>query len=227
MTTNKDSGLSCIEIDPSHGAAQCSMIWLHGLGADGNDFVSLVPELNLPSSIAMRFIFPHAPIMPVTINQGYEMRAWFDIYGLSFQEKIDEEGIHFSVTKIEKLIAQEVERGIPANKIFLGGFSQGSVIALATGLLHEKSLAGILGLSGFFPLTDDLREQTSLANKQIPIFLAHGTQDNVVPFQLGQTTEMLLKKAGYPVTWKTYPIAHTVCKEEIDDISRWVQETLK
>jgi phospholipase/carboxylesterase len=216
--------LPLVEIEPDT-TAQYSMIWLHGLGADGHDFVSFVPELQLPSEFAMRFIFPHAPIIPVTLNGGYEMRAWFDVFGLSLQERIDEEGIAQSMVQIEKLIQREVEKGIPTENIFLGGFSQGCAMALATGLFHDKPLAGILGLSGFFP--PHKLQDASLANKQTPIFLAHGTQDPVVPYELGEMTNTMLTSAGYPVTWRTYPIVHTVCKEEIDEISQWLQKVMK
>lgn len=220
MTSNT---LSFVEIEPET-VAQYSMIWLHGLGADGHDFVSFAPELNLPPHTAMRFIFPHAPIIPVTINGGYEMRAWFDIFGLSLEERVDEDGIAQSIAQIQKLIQREVEKGVPTEKIFLGGFSQGCVMALATGLFYDKPLAGILGLSGFF--LPNQMHNASQVNKQIPIFLAHGTQDSVVPYALGEITNTLLSDAGYPVTWRAYPMPHSVCKEEIDDVSKWLQKVI-
>lgn len=226
MNLNKVKPLESIEV-AHHHPVKNTMIWLHGLGADGNDFVSFIPELNLPPETNMRFIFPHAPIKAVTINNGYKMRAWYDIYGLSLNERIDTEGITQSVAEIEHLIEREVARGIPTNHIFLGGFSQGAAIALSTGLCYSKPLAGILGLSGYLPIAHELHQKANAANLHTPIFLAHGTQDPIVPFALGQATQQFLAQANYPVSWHTYPIPHSVCPEEITDISRWLQGVLR
>lgn len=205
----------------SHPATH-SIIWLHGLGADGNDFASIAPEFKFSSNINPRFIFPHAPIMPVTINNGYKMRAWFDIYDLSRLAKFDEAGIAKSVEFIESLIFQEESRGIPSSNIILAGFSQGAVIALTTGILCKKPLAGIIALSGYLPNAAYLIEHKSPMNTAIPIFLAHGTQDGVVPFALGEETHKVLHQANYPVTWRSYPMEHSVCIEEIKDINDWL-----
>lgn len=218
MTLNKDSILPCVEIQPSQSATS-SVIWLHGLGADGNDFVPIVPELNLTST---RFIFPHAPTMPVTINNGYIMPAWYDIYGVALESKTDSQGIARSVAQIEKLIEREVERGIPTEKIFIAGFSQGAAIALTTGLCYSKPLAGIIALSGYLPLAQEIPAKASPANKNIPIFLAHGTQDPIVPFALGLATQSFLQQAGYSVEWHSYPMPHSVCNDEIKDIGQWL-----
>jgi phospholipase/carboxylesterase len=226
MSLNKIKTLESIEVSPSNSATS-TMIWLHGLGADGNDFVTMIPELNLPADIDVRFIFPNAPIKPVTLNNGYQMRAWYDIYGLSINERIDNEGIAQSVAEIEKIIEKEVARGIPTHRIFLGGFSQGAAIALSTGLCYSKPLAGILGLSGYLPIAKELHQKANAANLRTPIFLAHGTQDPIVPFVLGQATQQFLTQANYPVSWHSYPMPHSVCKEEIEDISRWLQGILR
>lgn len=225
MSLNERNILPCIEIEPKHPARH-SLILLHGLGADGNDFVPMVPELNLPdASNNIRFIFPHAPIMPVTLNNGYEMRAWYDIYGLAIDTKTDSQGISLSVAHIGKLIEREVERGIPTDKIYLAGFSQGAAIALTTGICYHQPLAGIIALSGYLPLAQEIPAKASPANKNIPIFLAHGTQDPIVPYGLGLATHSFLKQAGYSVEWHSYPMPHSVCNDEIRDISRWLTAT--
>lgn len=211
--------LTCIEIDPSRAATK-SIIWLHGLGADGRDFVPFVPELKLPPTLNVRFVFPNAPIMPVTINNGYEMRAWYDISSLTLHGQIDKTGINQSVTLIENLIASEVARGIATQDIILAGFSQGAVIALTTGLRYSKPLAGIIALSGYLPLPDEILNN---ANQHIPIFIAHGTEDAIVPYALGKAAYVALKERGYPVAWHSYAMPHSVCAEEVVDISRWIQ----
>lgn len=214
-----------IEIAPATPATK-SVIWLHGLGADGSDFVSIVPELKLPTSSAVRFIFPHAPIMPVTINNGYEMRAWFDIYDLAIAKRIDEAGIAQSVKTIDSLIENEVARGIATENIILAGFSQGAVIALTAGLTYPKKLGGIMALSGYLPLADKVLQHASAANQSIPIFIAHGTEDPIVPYALGKGTYVALQQAGYPVSWHSYDMPHCVCAEEIKDISHWISGKL-
>lgn len=214
--------LDSVEIEPK-GPAKRSVIWLHGLGADGNDFVPIVPQLKLPDSLGVRFIFPHAPIMPVTLNSGFEMRAWFDIISLSMDAKIDLEGIARSIEAVRMLIANEMALGILEEDIVLAGFSQGAVLALLTGLCHKERLAGIIALSGFLILTDDLLKRTTDANRQIPIFMGHGLTDPLIPYLMGQATYHHLQQVGYPVSWHTYPMAHSVCAEEINDISQWLQ----
>lgn len=219
MTTTQETA-DYIEINPEV-IAKYSIIWLHGLGADGSDFVPIIPELNIPSSLAIRFIFPHAPVMPVTINQGYEMRAWYDIYGVTIAAKIDADGIAKSVAAVNQLIQREVGRGIAAENIILAGFSQGAVIALTAGLTHINKLRGIIALSGYLPLADQV---LSNLNTTTPIFIAHGTEDSVVPYVMGTATYVALKQAGLPVDWRSYPMAHSVCGEELRDISLWIQK---
>ncbi|MBX3708332.1 MAG: carboxylesterase [Gammaproteobacteria bacterium] len=223
---NKETRLSCVEIEPANTAKR-SILWLHGLGADGNDFAPIVPELNLPSSAAVRFVFPHAPIIPVSINNGYPMRAWYDIYHLSIDSRVDKVGIAQSVISIQQLIEREVSRGIPTHNIFLAGFSQGAVIALTTALCYSHPLAGVIALSGYLPAASETLENANPANHQIPIFLAHGTEDPIVPFTLGNATYAIVKQASYPVTWYSYPMPHSVCTAEIRDLSAWLNGIIK
>lgn len=203
--------------------SQRSVIWLHGLGADGSDFVPIVSELHLPPTLGIRFIFPHAPIMPITLNNGYEMRAWFDIAALNFESKIDEAGIAKSVKSVTTLIEKEMARGIAAENIILAGFSQGAVVALSTGLTYPQRLGGIMALSGFLPLATALLNHASPANRDIPIFIAHGKQDTIVPFALGKATYQILQQAGYSLSWHSYDMPHSVCAAEVQDISKWIQ----
>lgn len=220
---NNQSLLPSICIEPTK-TAQFSVIWLHGLGADGNDFASIVPQLRIPEYMPIRFIFPHAPAMPVTINQGYKMPAWFDIYDIDLSSRADKEGVKRSTAEIHKLIDHEVQRGIPSDHIILAGFSQGSVIAFYSGLTYPSPLAGIVALSGLLPHAEELIASASPANQQIPIFIAHGTMDNIVPIKLGELSYQALVAAGYEVSWHTYPMAHSVCMEEISDISGFIQK---
>jgi len=223
MTIKEQQSLSCIEINPTNLPPKKSIIWLHGLGADGSDFVPIVSELGLPASLGIRFVFPNAPIMPVTINQGYEMRAWFDIYGLSIAAKIDTAGIALSISQLELLIQHEESQGIETTNIILAGFSQGAVVALMTGLCYPKPLGGIMALSGYLPLADETLKKASAANRDIPIFIAHGTEDTIVPYTLGKATYAALMQAGYPASWHSYPMPHSVCADEVNDISQWIQ----
>jgi phospholipase/carboxylesterase len=223
MTYQKTNNISSIELKPSLPAIG-SVIWLHGLGADGHDFEPIVPELNLPASLPLRFIFPHAPIRPVTINNGFAMRAWFDIYSMNINQRIDEEGITESVNMVRNLIEHEKSLGIPTKNIVLAGFSQGSVIALSTGLSYPEPLAGVIALSGFLPNAEQIIANVREYNKSLPIFIAHGNQDLVVPCMLGQITADVLKRAGYPVTWKEYAMAHSLCGNEVQDIARWLTD---
>lgn len=223
MGPNQEQDISCIEIAPAIPAKK-TVIWLHGLGADGNDFVPIVPELKLPASLGVRFLFPHAPIMPVTINSGYQMRAWYDIVSLSLDQHIDQTSMTKSVRLIGQIIEQEINRGIAIENIMLAGFSQGAVIALMTALFYPKRLAGIIALSGYLPMMNEALAKTSPVNKSIPIFMGHGTEDGVVPLNLGKAAYLTLQAAHYNVSWHSYPMAHAVCMEEIQDLSRWLQE---
>lgn len=222
MTIRNQSVPSCIEINPKTTATH-SIIWLHGLGADGSDFVPIVPALQLPDHLGIRFVFPHAPVMPVTVNNGYEMRAWYDIYGTNIDHRIDKEGMAKSVGLVEQLIEKEAANGISTNHIILAGFSQGAVIALLAGLRYAKPLAGILALSGYLPFADEVLQPANRVNRQIPIFIGHGSQDPIVPFWLGEAAHLTLQQADYPIEWHSYPIQHSVSEEEVRDISKWIQ----
>ena len=205
---------------------EAAVIWMHGLGADGNDFVPIVRELDLSECPAIRFVFPHAETMPVTINNGYVMRAWYDILGMDLVRREDEVGLRKSQQQIEQLIAREIERGIPAERIILAGFSQGCAMTLQTGLRYSKKLAGMLCLSGYLPLADKLPAECSGANRSTPIFMAHGRVDPVVQIARAETSRDFLTSLGYAVEWKDYSMPHSVCEEEIDDIgqviTRWL-----
>jgi phospholipase/carboxylesterase len=205
---------------------EAAVIWMHGLGADGNDFVPIVRELDLSECPAIRFIFPHAETMPVTINNGYVMRAWYDILGMDLVRREDEIGLRKSQQQIEQLIAREVERGIPAERIILAGFSQGCAMTLQTGLRYQKKLAGLLCLSGYLPLADKLPAERSEANRDTPIFMAHGRVDTVVQIARAEASRDFLKSLGYAIEWKDYSMPHSVCEEEINDIghiiTRWL-----
>ena len=203
-----------------------SVIWMHGLGADGHDFEPIVPELVRPSERALRFVFPHAPVRPVTINNGYAMRAWYDIIGIDRQSRQDEAGIRGSDAAIRALIRRENERGIPAERVVLAGFSQGAAMALFSGTRYPEKLAGLMGLSGYMVLAPKFDAERTNENQTVPIFLAHGTQDPVVPLQLGEDTHQLLETTQYSVEWHTYPMPHSVCPQEIADIAEWLRRVL-
>ena len=213
--------LDCIEVSPVKTAIG-SVIWLHGLGADGSDFVPIVPELQLPADMPLRFIFPNAREIPITINNGYVMRAWYDIVSMNIDQRADHQGIITSVESVNRLIEKEIERGIPAEKIVVGGFSQGAVIALSTGLQYPQRLGGILALSGYLPHPEHVFTHASKTNQSIPIFLAHGTQDPVVPYILGEKVHSLLTQHSYKVNWHPYAMPHSVCSEEITDLGNWL-----
>jgi phospholipase/carboxylesterase len=215
--------LEMIEMNPSTKAT-ATVIWLHGLGADGNDFAPIVPELQLPNHLGVRFVFPYAPMQAVTINNGYIMRAWYDIVSMEVARHADQRGIATSVAQINQLIEREEQLGIPSERIILAGFSQGAVIALTAGMTYQKKLAGIIALSGYLPGSDQIIQQSAIANKSIPIFLAHGTEDPVVPFFLGQMTHEILTKHQYSVDWHSYPMPHSVCMQEIKDIGLWLKD---
>lgn len=204
---------------------QHSIIWLHGLGADGQDFVPVAGELNLP--VAIRYIFPHAPQRPVTINGGFVMRAWYDIAHPSIDAQQDEEGIYDSQAAVEALIAQEVTRGIAPGNIFLAGFSQGGAIALHTALRQTAPLGGVLALSTYLPLVENAIDEASVHARQTPIFMAHGRSDPVVPYALGAASRDTLLKMGYTVEWHEYGMPHSVCQEELLDIEAWLTRQIK
>ncbi|HEX7130488.1 MAG TPA: carboxylesterase [Rhodanobacteraceae bacterium] len=201
-----------------------SVIWLHGLGADGNDFVPIVPALLRSGWPPLRFVFPHAPVRPITINAGMRMRGWYDIAGFDLGQKQDEPGIRQSIGHVETLIAREAGRGVPAGRVILAGFSQGGAIALAGGLRHGQPLGGIVALSTYLPIAEIVAAERHAANARTPIFMAHGTFDPVVPLALGEVSRQRLLDFGHPLAWHTYPMAHQVCPQEISDLAEWLGE---
>jgi len=203
-----------------------SIIWLHGLGSDGNDFVPIVEKLNLPSDLHTRFVFPHAPMQPVSINNGAVMRAWYDISGQNLSNNEDAAGINISQSAVEKLISREKQIGIKPENIVLAGFSQGGAIALHTGLRYPDKLAGILVLSSYLPLADMLATDAHQSNSSAPIFMAHGHKDTVISPDLAISSKQNLLELGYSVNWNMYQMEHSVCKEEIADISKWLKKIL-
>lgn len=216
--------LPAVELGPEQATA--SVIWLHGLGANGYDFEPIVPELGLPQTAAIRFVFPHAPSRPVTINGGLVMPAWYDIVAPDFTREEDAAGIEQSRRFLETLISREQQRGVAPEHIVLAGFSQGGAIALHTGLRHSQRLAGILALSTYLPLADSLEREASPANREVPIFMAHGLRDPIVPVGLAQAARERLQAAGYDPEWHLYDMEHTICAEEIRDIGQWLQRVL-
>ena len=214
--------LETLEIETG-ASPRAAVIWLHGLGADGHDFEPIVPELGLPAALALRFVFPHAPHQAVTINGGAVMRAWYDVTGDGRQDAV---GIRASQVRVESLIARERARGVAARCIVLAGFSQGGAVALQTGLRHPERLAGILALSAYLPLPDTLAQEASEANRDLPIFMSHGTQDPVIPLSWAARSRDHLVALGYAVEWREYPMPHSVCAEEIEDVGRWLSGIL-
>lgn len=219
--------LSCVEIDPASGPARCAVIWLHGLGADGHDFEPLVPYLGLDPGLGVRFVFPHAPAIPVTLNMGMVMPAWYDIAETDLRRRHDEAGIRASARRLADLVGRENERGVPSSRIVLAGFSQGGAIALHQGLRHPEALAGILALSTYLVCQDTVAKERSEATARIPIFQAHGTFDPMVPLARGEESRDRLRSLGYEVDWHTYPMAHEVHPGEIDDIAKWLTKALR
>ncbi|ABG38876.1 Carboxylesterase [Paraglaciecola sp. T6c] len=217
-----DNNLEYVEVNPSqpHSAV---VIWLHGLGDSGNGFAPIVPELKIPDALPIRFVFPHAPVRPITVNNNMEMRAWYDIASLDFNHRADRVGVEESAKQVEALIDAEIANGTPAERIVLAGFSQGGVIALHLGTRINKKLAGIMALSTYMCEPETLASEASDANKSTPILMAHGQQDNVVPVFMGNAAYKVLEENGYPVTWQDYPMQHSVCLEEINHISAWLQ----
>jgi len=223
--THARSLLDYVEVTTSDSPSR-SVIWLHGLGADGHDFEPIVPYLGLSPATGVRFIFPHALMRPVTVNGGMVMRAWYDIIEISASKGQDEAGIRHSAGKVRDLIEYEMSRGMPASRIILAGFSQGGAMALHVGLRYEQKLAGIMALSAYLLFPERLEGEKSKANAETPVFVGHGTQDPVVPLFLGQGVRSALQAGSWPVEWHTYPIPHSVSQPEIGDIGRWMQQRL-
>jgi phospholipase/carboxylesterase len=217
--------LETIEIETGPNP-QAAVIWMHGLGADGNDFAPMVPELNLTGCPNIRFVFPHAPMIPVTINNGYVMRAWYDIFAMDLVRREDEGGIAKSAKQIDALIDREKQRGISTQKIVLAGFSQGCAMTLYTGLRHVESLAGLVALSGYLPLAAKTAQESSQANANIPILMAHGSMDPVVPQARAQASREILTELGYSVQWHSYPMPHSVHPQEIAEIAQFLRRVL-
>ena len=221
MPTTPDA----VIIEPATGH-RASVIWLHGLGADGHDFEPIVPELQLPDDHGIRFIFPHAPTRPVTINGGMAMRAWYDVRRQDLRKEEDAGAIEDSKEIINRFIGAEISTGIAAYRIVLAGFSQGGAITLYCGLRYPERLAGLLALSSYLPLPENLPGEKSAANQTVPILMMHGVFDPVIPMLAGQQSCAYLRRADYDVTWRTYPMQHTVCLEEIQHIGTWLKTVL-
>ena len=220
-----DTKLETIEVETGKNPS-ATVIWMHGLGADGHDFEPVVPELRLPASLPVRFIFPHAPIRRVTLNNGMAMRAWYDILEMGGGRE-DGEGLRLSQEAIEALIAQEEARGIDASRIVLAGFSQGGAITFQAGLRHPKRLAGLMALSTYLPLAGTVEDEKHEANREVPIFMAHGTGDPMIAIGRAQQSRKMLEALGYAIEWHEYPMPHSVCPQEIEDIANWLTRILK
>jgi phospholipase/carboxylesterase len=221
MTSSSNTLLPTVEISTGD-SPQLAIIWLHGLGADGHDFEPIVPELELP--FPARFVFPHAPVRPITVNGGMEMRGWYDILGFGMNVRQDAAGIRASAAGVTQLIDREIERGLATSQIVLAGFSQGGAIALHTALREPRSLAGVLALSTYLPLGDTLAAERSPANARVPIFMAHGSADPLLPLALAEGSRRTLEGLGYAVDWHVYPMPHSVCVEEIAAIAAWLAQ---
>lgn len=215
--------LPCIDIEPDL-PARSTVILLHGLGADGNDFVPMVAELKLPAGMAVRFVFPNAPAIPVTINGGYVMPAWYDITEINIDRKIDAAQLIASAENIRQLVDRETDRGIPSERIVLAGFSQGGAVAYQTALTYMQPLAGLLCMSSYFATRETITPNS--ANRNLPIFICHGTQDPMVPERMGREAQRELADRGYEVEYQAYPMEHAVCAREIGDIALWLQRVL-
>lgn len=218
--------LECVEIETA-SQPRHAVIWLHGLGADGHDFEPIVPQLVRPSWPALRFVFPHAPFRPITLNGGLPMRAWYDIAGFDLTQRQDEAGIRASIASVESLIEREVGRGVPVANIVLAGFSQGGAIALAAGLRHAQTLAAIVALSTYLPIAEFTSDERHPANAATPILIAHGAFDPVVPRYLGERSRDQLREWGYHVDWHSYPMVHQVCPQEIMDLAEFLTTRLE
>lgn len=218
---------SPVIIETGTAVVDSCVIWLHGLGADGHDFEPIVPELRLPPTMNTRFLFPHAPMMPVTINQGFVMRAWYDIKSAEIASQPDEAGIRGSAELVNQLVEEQLAQGISASRIVLAGFSQGGAVVLQAGLRQRHTLAGIMALSTYLPLAESLAAEKSDSNQNTPIFLAHGSIDQVIPVSLAYTARGLLEKAGYQLEWHEYEdMPHSISLDEINHISAWLQKAL-
>ena len=218
--------LETIELETATNPA-IAIIWMHGLGADGSDFVPMVGQFKAAGCPPIRFIFPHAPMIPVTVNNGYVMRAWYDILGPDLTRREDEAGVRASQTAIEALIAAQIARGIASERILLAGFSQGCAMTLQTGLRYPEKLAGLLCLSGYLPLSATVAAERSPANQNTPIFMAHGIMDPVVPLDRATAARTTLEGLGYAVEWHDYPMPHSVCPQEVGDIGAWMMRVLR
>ncbi|MFT4647158.1 MAG: phospholipase/carboxylesterase [Glaciecola sp.] len=217
--------LECVVLEPKTDAT-ASVIWMHGLGASGHDFPPVVPELGLPKDHGIRFLFPHAPAIPVTVNGGMVMPAWYDILAMDFDRQVDEDGVRRSAEHIQALVEREIESGIAPGRIVLAGFSQGGAIALHLGLRYPQALAGVILLSTYMACDGDLDQERSQANAEVPIFQAHGTQDPMVLLGMGEAARDRMLGLGYKVEWHTYPMQHNVVQEEITAIGAWLGQRL-
>jgi phospholipase/carboxylesterase len=224
MTYRQTEDEEAVTLAPRAGKVTASVIWLHGLGADGHDFLSLVPELRLPASV--RFVFPNAPVRPVSLNQGWPMRAWYDIQEISASAPQDAAGIAESAARIDEYLRRERADGVAAEHIVLAGFSQGGAMALHTGLRYSEGLGGILALSTYLPVHERLALEGSSANRRTPILMCHGRHDGVIALQLAERSRDMLLQLGYAVQWIEYPMQHELCAQEIQDISFWLQRIL-
>lgn len=223
---NESSQMVEVEAGNTFGKSpDAAVIWMHGLGADGHDFEPIVPVLNLPSRLAVRFVFPHAPVRPVTINNGMSMRAWYDIFSLGGGRE-DEAGLRATQQHVETLIARERARGIAADRIVLAGFSQGGAVALMTALRYPERLAGVMALSTYLPLAEKLPSERHAANADVPVFMAHGTIDEVIGMDRATHSRDALLALSYPVEWKSYAMGHAVCPQEVADIGAWLNKVL-
>lgn len=214
---------------PAGVPARASVIWMHGLGADGHDFEPVVPQLRLPATLAVRFVFPHAPMQPVSINHGAVMRAWYDVTFDDLEgrsRRADEAGVRRSIDHVRALIDREVTRGVPASRIVLAGFSQGGAIALAAAVRHPSRLAGVMALSTYLPLAEATATEASPDNAQLPVFFAHGTHDPVIPIAMARGSVERLDALGYPIEWHEYPMPHSVCLPEVEHLSDWLSRVL-
>lgn len=225
MDTESQDLLPAVEIEPK-GPARHAVIWLHGLGADGHDFPPIVAEMRLDPALGIRWVFPHAPSIPVTLNGGMVMPAWYDIRTVDFHREHDEQGIRRSAAQLERLIEREVARGVPHERIVLAGFSQGGAIALFTALRHRERLAGVVALSTYMVVGQTLEAERSPANLDLPVFQAHGTHDPMVVFERGEDCRRRLEALGYSVEWHEYPMLHQVCLEEIEALADWFARIL-
>lgn len=220
-----DNVLPYVDVNPA-GEHDAVVIWLHGLGDSGNGFAPIVPVLDLPEDHKIRFVFPHAPVRPVTINNGMPMRAWYDIKSLDFESRADVDGVTESANQVRQLIESEMAKGIPSERIVLAGFSQGGVIAYYLGTQFEHKLAGMLTLSTYMCEAEKTSQLAHEANKQTPVMVAHGQFDEVVPMFMGKAAFKVMEDIGYPVAWHEYPMQHNVCEQELADISAWLQKVL-